>query len=94
MLLVNSSKRFIVEIVPLDIDKGSAVKELAERLGVRLDEVITIGDGLNDIPMLSCGAFGIAVENANPKAKEVAKVIAPSCTEEPIKWVIERYTFD
>lgn len=94
MLLVNSSKRFIVEIVPLDIDKGSAVKELAERLGVSLDEVITIGDGLNDIPMLSCGAFGIAVENANPKAKEVAKLIAPSCTEEPIKWVIERYTFD
>ncbi|MBO7177643.1 MAG: HAD family hydrolase [Clostridia bacterium] len=94
ILLVNSSKRFIVEIVPLDIDKGSAVKELAERLGISLDEVITVGDGLNDIPMLSCGAFGIAVENANPKAKAVANVIAPSCTEEPIKWIIDKYTFD
>lgn len=92
MLLVNSSKRFIIEIVPLGIDKGRAVIDLARKYGIKMDEIITIGDGLNDIPMLSCGAFGIAVENANPKAKEVAKVIAPPCTEEPIKWVIDNFT--
>ena len=94
ILLVNSSKRFIVEIVPLDIDKGSAVIELAERLGIPIDNVITVGDGLNDIPMLSCGAHGIAVENACPELKAVAKDIAPHCTDKPLKWIIEKYTFD
>lgn len=90
-LLINSSKRFIVEIVPKNVDKGSAVQELVKSMGLSLDEVIVVGDGLNDIPMLTCGAFPIAVENANPKLKEVAKVIAPSCTNEPIKWIIENY---
>ena len=92
-LLINSSKRFIIEIVPLGINKGSAVRDLAEKYNLSLDDVIVVGDGLNDIPMLSCGAYGIAVENANPKVKEIAKAIAPPCTKEPIKWIIENYTF-
>ena len=71
-LLINSSKRFIIEIVPLGINKGSAVRDLAEKYNLSLDDVIVVGDGLNDIPMLSCGAYGIAVENANPKLKEIA----------------------
>lgn len=91
ILLVNSSKRFIIEIVPLGIDKGSAVKDIARSYKIPLDEVIVVGDGLNDIPMFTCGAFGIAVENANPKLKEVAKAIAPPCTGEPIKWIIEEF---
>ena len=90
-LLVNSSKKFMVEIVPLGIDKGSAVKELCSKLGLGLDETIVVGDGLNDIPMLCSGAFPIAVGNAHPKLKEVAKVIAPPCTDEPIKWIIKNY---
>ncbi len=90
-LLVNSSKRFMVEIVPLGIDKGSAVKELAVKMGLSIDEVIVVGDGLNDIPMLLSGALPIAVENAHPKLKEIAKIIAPHCTAEPIKWIIETY---
>lgn len=93
-LLINSSKRFIIEIVPLGIDKGSAVKDLARKYDLSLDEIIVVGDGLNDVPMLSCGAYGFAVENANPKLKKIASVIAPCCTEEPIKWIIENYTFD
>ncbi|MBQ8178589.1 MAG: HAD family hydrolase [Clostridia bacterium] len=90
-LLVNSSKRFMVEIVPLGIDKGRAVKELAARRGLLLDEVIVVGDGLNDLPMLSSGAFPIAVENAHSELKKIAKAIAPPCIEDPIKWIIENY---
>lgn len=93
-LLINSSKRFIIEIVPLGINKGSAVINLAKRYGISLDETIVVGDGLNDIPMLTCGAYGIAVENANPKLKAIAKEVAPPCTAEPIKWIIDKYTFD
>ncbi len=90
-LLVNSSKRFMVEIVPRGIDKGSALKALANSLNIPLNEVIAVGDGLNDIPMLTSGAFPIAVANAHSKLKEYAKDIAPKCTEEPIKWIIEKY---
>lgn len=91
ILLVNSSKRFMVEIVPKGIDKGSALRELACNLNVPIDEVIAVGDGLNDIPMLCSGAYPIAVANAHPKLKECAKDIAPSCTEDAITWIIEKY---
>lgn len=90
-LLINSSKRFIIEIVSLGINKGTAVAELAERLCIKEDETITVGDGLNDIPMLSFGGLKVAVGNANPKLKAIADVIAPTCREEPIRWIIENH---
>ncbi len=91
-MLVNSSKRFIVEVVKKGTDKGTGLVALAKRAGVPLDEVIAVGDGLNDIPMLNVAGLPITVENACQTVKEVAKVVAPDCHHEPIKWVIENFT--
>ncbi len=90
-LLVNSSKRFLVEIVRKETDKGTALVSLAKRLGIDIEEVIAVGDGLNDIPMLLKAGLAVTVQNASSAVKEVANVIAPDCHHEPIKWIIENY---
>lgn len=37
-------------------------------LGHSMDQVMTLGDNENDIPMLTCAGVGVAVENATPGA--------------------------
>ncbi len=53
-------------------NKGSALGEIARRLGVARAEVFAIGDHLNDLPMLSAqyAGFLAAPSNAVPVVKE------------------------
>ena len=90
-LLVNTSKKFIIEIVPKGINKGFAVEALGKRLNVAREEIIAIGDSMNDVPMLQYAGLGIVVGDGTEDAKKYADVIAPNCGDDAIKWVIENY---
>lgn len=52
--------------------KASLVRELAQRQGISLEQVIAVGDGANDLPMLSIAGLGIAFR-AKPIVKKSAK---------------------
>ncbi|WGL15658.1 phosphoserine phosphatase SerB [Microbulbifer bruguierae] len=51
--------------------KALLLQEIASDLGLSLDQVIAVGDGANDLPMLSLGALGIAF-HAKPKVRAEA----------------------
>ncbi len=89
--LINTSKPFIIEIVPKSINKGKAVERLAQKYNIKREEVICIGDSANDIPMLEYAGLGVAVDNADFSTKKYADIIAPSCDEDGVAWVIENY---
>ncbi len=40
--------------------KAALVAEIAEREGISLEQVVAVGDGANDIPMLNLAGMGIA----------------------------------
>jgi len=52
--------------------KAELLRELAEREGIRLEQTIAVGDGANDLPMLSVAGLGIAFR-AKPLVRENAK---------------------
>lgn len=52
--------------------KAELLREIAEREGIALDQVIAVGDGANDLPMLSIAGLGIAF-HAKPLVKEQAR---------------------
>ncbi|KAA6187506.1 phosphoserine phosphatase SerB [Thiohalocapsa marina] len=52
--------------------KAELLRELAVREGIRLEQVIAVGDGANDLPMLSIAGLGIAF-HAKPLVKEQAR---------------------
>jgi phosphoserine phosphatase len=52
--------------------KAELLREIAAREGVRLEQVIAVGDGANDLPMLSIAGLGIAF-HAKPLVKEQAR---------------------
>ncbi len=52
--------------------KAALLRELADREGIALEQVIAVGDGANDLPMLSIAGLGIAYR-AKPLVKASAK---------------------
>jgi len=64
-----------INVVAPEVSKGTALVALASHLGISLSEVIAIGDGTNDIPLLSCAGLAIAMDNAPDEVKAVADYI-------------------
>jgi phosphoserine phosphatase len=52
--------------------KAQLLREIAEKEGIRLEQTIAVGDGANDLPMLSIAGLGIAFR-AKPVVQESAK---------------------
>lgn len=57
------------------VSKGKALETLASHLGVSLTEVIAVGDGANDIPLLTSAGLAIAMGNAPDEVKAIADYI-------------------
>lgn len=66
---------FTMHLVQPGINKGAALKRLLEKIGYTIEECAAIGDSENDIEMLRDSGLGIAVQNAVPGAKAVAKYV-------------------
>ena len=64
--------------------KGNALKRFAEHLGFTLENCMAFGDGMNDFTMVEAAGLGIAMANAEPEVKRVAKWIAPSNDEDGV----------
>lgn len=64
-----------LEFLDPSVDKGRGVEKLAEILGIPMHSVMAVGDGENDVPMISSAGFGVAVANAFPQVKAVAKAV-------------------
>jgi Cof subfamily protein (haloacid dehalogenase superfamily) len=91
---ITRSSEFLVEVINAQYSKGTAVEYLANHFQVPLDKTVTIGDQLNDLPMIERAGLGIAVKNADNGLKGVAKFIAPFTNEEgAVAWVIEQFGF-
>ncbi len=61
-----------INVVALDVSKGKALEALGSFLGIPLTEVIAIGDGANDISILSLAGLAVAMGNASDEVKAVA----------------------
>ena len=73
--------------------KGNALRRFAEHLGFTLANCMAFGDGMNDFTMVEAAGLGIAMENAEPEVKRVAKWIAPSNDEDGVAKGIDNWIF-
>lgn len=78
------------EISSKDVNKWTAIEFLINALGIKKEEVIAIGDNVNDIPMIQGAGLGIAMENSAPSIKEIADEITFSNNENGVGKAIEK----
>ena len=90
-LAISSSSRGNIEITHSDAQKGIALESIAEKLGVDMDEVMAIGDNLNDVSMLSRVGYPVAMENATDEVKAVANYITESNEQDGVGNAIIKY---
>ncbi len=62
-----------VDINQKGCNKGYAIKKICEELGLNLSEVIAVGDGANDIPMLEIVGFPACPSNSKENVKDFIK---------------------
>lgn len=70
-----------LDITPKNINKDTALKILSNYLNVDNNEIMAIGDNLNDLDMVKNSGLGVAVANAYDELKEVAKYTTTSPVE-------------
>ncbi|MGY3443757.1 MULTISPECIES: HAD family hydrolase [unclassified Bradyrhizobium] len=63
------SQTYYLDVTPPGHDKGTFVEGIAKRLGVSLENVATIGDMQNDLPMFARSGISFAMGNASDDVK-------------------------
>jgi hydroxymethylpyrimidine pyrophosphatase-like HAD family hydrolase len=68
----------LLEIAAAGVDKAAALEAYAASLGIDAADVLAVGDGFNDVPMLRWAGRGVAMANAHPAAIEAADEVIAS----------------
>jgi Cof subfamily protein (haloacid dehalogenase superfamily) len=90
-LYISKSLPYFLEFASPDVTKAAGLEFLAERLGFTRERTVAFGDGENDIELVDWAAYGVAVDNADDRVKEIADFVCPSVDEEGVARVLEAY---
>lgn len=71
--------------------KCNGLQRVADRLGVQREEVLAIGDHINDLKMLQFAGIGVAMGNAIPEVKAVADFVTATREEDGVAQALERF---
>jgi Cof subfamily protein (haloacid dehalogenase superfamily) len=81
----------LVQITHASASKGAALRTVAGHYGVPMEQVMAIGDAVNDVPMLEAAGVAVAMDNAHADVKRVADWVAPSNNDHGVHAALERY---
>jgi len=90
-LNITRSSDTYIEFNHIDASKGNACDILAKYYGYDLNNVMSIGNGGNDVDMIKRAGFGVAVMNAVPEAREAADYICASQEDDGAAEAIEKF---
>lgn len=85
------SKENYLEVTAKSVSKRDAVLELAAYYQVPLEQVMTIGDHFNDLPMIRLAELGVAMGNAPEAVQKEARVVTTSNQEHGVAKAIQEY---
>ncbi len=80
-----------INVVAPGISKAKALEALVSHLGVSLGEVIAIGDGINDISLLSKAGLAVAMGDAPDEVKAVADYVTLDVAQSGIAAAINKF---
>ena len=80
-----------MEVTAKHVSKEQALHELAQHYQVPLEQVMSIGDNFNDLPMLKKAGIGVAMGNAPQEVKEGAAVVTKTNNENGAGHAVETY---
>lgn len=82
---------YYTEISLKDVDKWNAIEYLIQKLNIKKEEVIAIGDNINDKKMIENAGLGIAPKGSTPIVTEIADYITDSNNNEGVAKALEKF---
>ncbi len=67
------------------------LRAILNRLGGELEEVLAVGDGFSDIPILNAAGISFAMGNSPDEVKRAAKAVTGTVEEDGVAQVIEQF---
>lgn len=82
---------YYTEISLKDVDKWNAIKYLIEKLNIKKDEVIAIGDNVNDKMMIENAGLGVVMGGSTPVVTEIADFVTNSNNDEGVANCLKKF---
>lgn len=82
---------FYTEVTNEDANKWSAIRFLIDKLGIKEEEVIAIGDNMNDLRMIKKAGLGIAMKNSALEKQNIANYVTEDNNSDGVGNAIYKY---
>jgi len=82
---------YYTEISLKNVDKWSAIEYLIEKINIKKEEVIAIGDNVNDKEMIENAGLGVAMQGSTPILTEIADYITDTNNKEGVAKVLQKF---
>ncbi|MCY9206232.1 phosphoglycolate phosphatase [Bacillus atrophaeus] len=90
-LEITNSSPTNIEVNALGINKAAALTKVSEKLGFTMENVMAMGDSLNDIAMIEKAGVGVAMGNAQDIVKETADWVTDTNIEDGVAKAIRHW---
>ncbi|GAA3628661.1 Cof-type HAD-IIB family hydrolase [Lactobacillus hamsteri] len=89
-----SSNRYL-EFNSQGINKGVGLLWLANKLGIKPEETMALGDNFNDLSMIKAAGLGVGMANTNPDMKDQCNIITKADNNQGgVAEAIERFVLN
>lgn len=82
---------YYTEITNKNVNKWCALESIMQRLNITREEVIGIGDNINDKELIENAGLGVAMGNSAPYIKEMADIVVADNNSEGVLEVLKKY---
>lgn len=82
---------YYTEITMQNVDKWEAIEHLINQLNIKKEEVIAIGDNVNDKKMIEQAGLGVVMAGSTPEVSDIADYITTSNNEDGVAKVLEKF---
>lgn len=85
---------YYTEITNKNVNKWTAIEFLLNKLHIQKEDVIGIGDNVNDKEMIENAGLGVAMGNSSPEMKAIADVVVSDNNSEGVAEVIRKFILE
>lgn len=90
---VTNSSLTNIEVNAAGINKANALKKICKKLDIEMDNVMAMGDSLNDLAMINEAGIGIAMGNAQEAVKQAADWTTLKNIDDGVAAAIHKFVF-
>lgn len=84
----------VVELMPLGVNKGTALAFILDYLGISAEETIAFGDNCNDLDMIQRAGIGVAMGHSPHEVRDGADYVTGTNDEDGVAHAIYKFVLN